>query len=283
MTPDVEVLGPSSWNTLIRLDALPDPRPQTIFARASWDTVGGTSAGKALHLRNLGRPARLTTVLGDDDAGLRVRQALLEAGVDVDPLTVAGPSERHTNLMTEAGQRLSIYVSTPAEPAVPTTVTTRIQSAKAAVVDLAPWTRELVVGLDGRHPNVWTDVHDYDGAAEFHAPFVSTASYVFMNADAVGRPGELMHRLVDDGVSVVVCTLGAEGAMAVDARHDEWHVPAARVERIVDTNGAGDGFLAGFLHATLDGAGVEPALRAGADQAARALRTRHLSPLLQQA
>ena len=51
---------------------------------------------------------------------------------------------------------------------------------------------------------------------------------------------------------------------------------------VVDSNGAGDGFFAGFLAAHLDGADVAAALRAGAQQATRALGTVQLSPLLEQ-
>jgi sugar/nucleoside kinase (ribokinase family) len=127
---------------------------------------------------------------------------------------------------------------------------------------------------------VWTDIHDYDGSAEFHRPFIEAASYVFMNADGLGQPLDFMHATVDAGARVVVCTLGAEGAIAVTANHALHRVPAVPVPEVVDTNGAGDAFMAGFLHATLDGAAVDAALAAGARQAARALGTVHLSPLL---
>jgi hypothetical protein len=65
--------------------------------------------------------------------------------------------------------------------------------------------------------------------------------------------------------------MGAQGAVAVDRDHQEWRVEAAPVDLVVDTNGAGDAFFAGTLHATLDGAELIEALRAGTRQAVRAL------------
>src|SRR5690606_22768559 len=64
---------------------------------------------------------------------------------------------------------------------------------------------------------IWTDLHDYDGVAEFHAPFLAAADYVFCNADRLADPLELLRSVVAHGAKVAVCTLGADGAVAVDA------------------------------------------------------------------
>jgi hypothetical protein len=64
--PQVLVAGPVSWNRIVRLDALPQPRPHTVFARGHHDTVGGTSAGKALNLASLGAAVTLSSVVGGD-------------------------------------------------------------------------------------------------------------------------------------------------------------------------------------------------------------------------
>ena len=56
------------------------------------------------------------------------------------------------------------------------------------------------------------------------------------------------------------------------------HVPAQAVDDIVDTNGAGDAFLSGFLLAHLEGRDVEACLQLGHTQAARCLRSPQLAP-----
>ncbi|UUT34387.1 PfkB family carbohydrate kinase [Microbacterium elymi] len=76
-----------------------------------------------------------------------------------------------------------------------------------------------------------------------------------------------------------MCTLGADGAVAVDAAGREHRVAAVPVE-VVDVNGAGDAFLVGVLDATLDGAEAPEALAAGARHAATVLTTKHLHPVL---
>ena len=109
MSSSVFIAGPAAWNTIVVLDRLPEPVPHMQFAEATWETVGGTSAGKALSLTGLGRPTQLYALAGDDAAGTRVREALDGAGVAV--RWGAGVTERHLNLMTRDGERVSLYLA----------------------------------------------------------------------------------------------------------------------------------------------------------------------------
>lgn len=275
----IVVAGPVSWNRMVVLDALPAPTPHMEFANAWFDTLGGTSAGKALHLHALGRDVVLDALVGPDEAGSHIRAALARAGVTA-RLHAAARSEQHLNLMTPAGERLSLYLATPDEPAPDAVSSAVIDGADLAVVDLAPRSAELLPAARERGIPIWTDLHDYDGANPFHRPFLEAAEVVFMNADATRDPWGLLARCLEAGPRLAVCTLGAEGAIALDAAGTRTTVPAAPAD-VVDTNGAGDAFFAGFLDAHLAGADVGAALGAGARQAVLALATRSLHPALE--
>ncbi|MGF4043306.1 carbohydrate kinase family protein [Paenarthrobacter nitroguajacolicus] len=215
--PSVAVCGAASWNQLILLDHLPEPVPHMQFARRSWHTIGGTSAGKALHLASLGVNVRLCSPLGTDAEGQRIRSALTAAGIDVEPLA-SEQTERHLNLMSDDGKRVSLYLAVPSTPTE----------------------------------------HELSIAAEAVAA-----------ADVA----------VERGPRLAVCTRGAEGAIALEAsgaRHEVSALPAD----VVDTNGAGDAFMTGFLAATLRGATIDGALTAGAAQARTAVESDHLHPKL---
>jgi sugar/nucleoside kinase (ribokinase family) len=114
VTDYVFIAGPASWNTIVELDRLPEPVPHMQFALGDWETVGGTSAGKALGLAGLGRRTVLHTLLGRDEAGEHVRRLLTAAGVEL-LAGDGGTTERHLNLMTPAGERVSLYLATPQE------------------------------------------------------------------------------------------------------------------------------------------------------------------------
>ena len=117
----VVVNGPASWNTVVRLADLPEPSPHTVAATGYHDGLGGTSAGKAVTLAALGLPTTLVTTLGDDEAATRVLCAL-RAGRHGDRLrvvarhAVAGGTERHVNLVSDDGERVSLYLEQPTAP-----------------------------------------------------------------------------------------------------------------------------------------------------------------------
>lgn len=275
----VFVAGPATWNTIVVLDRLPEPVPHMQFAQESWATVGGTSAGKALSLTGLGRATHLHAIAGHDAEGIRVREALHGAGVQVH--WSDGVTERHLNLMTRDGGRVSLYLSSPEATSgeEDARVRDRMAAADVVVLDLAAEPLRLLPLARRTGTPIWVDVHDYDGAAQFHRPFLHVADAVFCNADRLDDPIAFLRSRIAAGSRLAVCTLGADGAVAVDHEDVEYRIPAVPVE-VIDTNGAGDAFFSGVLDARLHGAGVAAALDAGARSAASVLRSRHLHPLL---
>lgn len=277
-SPRVVVVGPASANEIIHLAALPAPEPGTHFAERAWSTLGGTSAGKALNLAALGADVTLLTVLGDDEVGSLVRASLSAAGVRVVArASRSGACERHVNLMTEAGERVSIYthLPEPAEPWTPADAHEHFAAADVVVADLADHARPWIGWARAAGVPVWADLHDYDGASAFHADFTRADH---LQLSSVRLPGwrEWAARAATERGSDVVVTHGADGSSALDADGRWVEVPGEVVE-VVDTNGAGDAFFAGFLVARWSGADLAASLEAGAAQAAVCLSGPHLA------
>lgn len=273
--PHVLVVGPVSWNVLVHLDDLPDAVPQTLLARRYHETVGGTSAGKALNLRRLGIDVTLSTVVADDEAGARVLARLRAAGVDVQARPAAAGTERHVNLMDAAGRRVSVYLELSRErddggtarPEGPPGLRSALATADAVVVDLADHSRPVLRAALAAGRDVWCDLHDYDGVNPFHEEFAAAARHVVASHERLPDPVRFVRERVDAGAHLAVCTLGADGAVALE-RGGRVERVAAEPADVVDTNGAGDAFLAGFLAAHLAGRPLAERLRAGARAAA---------------
>lgn len=275
--PRVLVVGPASCNEIIHLAHLPAAVSGTHFAQRSWTTLGGTSAGKALNLARLGADVTLLTVLGTDDVASRVRHSLEAAGIRVVSRdSRSGLCERHVNLMTDAGERVSIYSHLP-EPVTEWTraeADAHLAEADVVVADLAWHARPWVAWAQDAGVPVWTDLHDFDGVSAFHAAF-ALADHVQLSSVALPEWRAFASRAAADGSTVVV-THGAEGSAAVGPDGVWAEVPGEPVE-VDDTNGAGDAFFAGFLVARLAGDDLGASLRAGAARAAVCLGGPHLA------
>lgn len=274
----VLVVGPASCNEIIHLASLPGAVSGTHFAERAWSTLGGTSAGKALNLARLGAQVTLLTVLGTDDAAVRVRRSLEAAGVRVVGRdSRSGLCERHVNLMTGAGERVSIYTHLP-EPVTDWTradADEHLAQADVVVVDLAWHARPWVAWAQDAGVPVWTDLHDYDGRSAFHAAF-ALADHVQLSSVGLPEWRTFAERTAAERGGTVVVTHGAEGSAAVGP-DGVWAELAGEHVEVDDTNGAGDAFLAGFLMSALSGDELEDSLRAGAAQAAVCLSGPHLA------
>lgn len=278
MTPRrVFVIGPVSWNILVHVAELPPAQPHTVFAQWHHEGLGGTSAGKALNLRRLGLDVSLCTLLGDDEPGAKIRRALAPSGVELIARRSVNGSERHVNLMDPAGRRVSVYLTLPEASPVPARQQAALATADAVVVDLAEHSRWALPAARALGKPVWCDLHDYDGRSAFHTEFRDVADYLFVSEERLGDPRRFLHEQVAAGKRLVVCTRGARGALALVPGGEIVEVPADPVPEVVDTNGAGDAFFAGFLSAHLAGRPLRDCLRLATGTAASCVGSRELA------
>ena len=258
----VLVNGPASWNMLVDLEALPEPRPHMQIARGHRWGLGGTSAGKALNLARLGIPTTLRTVLGSDPDAAGIGAALAHPRLTLLPDVVEGPSEHHLNLMSAAGERVSIYLDlTGTPPELPGGLLEALDLADIAVIDLATWSVPVLTAAREAGCQIWCDIHDYDGRADFHQPFIYAADVLVVSTDRLTDPEAFLTECLENSTDLAVGTRGRRGAWAISRTEGRYRVDAVTARQVVDTNGAGDAFVAGLLAARLAARPLEESLR----------------------
>ncbi len=276
--PHVVVAGPASWNTLVDVDALPDGVPGTVVARGHRTGLGGTSAGKALSLARLGVDVTLRTALGDDAAAVAIERALDHPRLTLAAARGRGPSEQHLNLMAADGGRYSIYLHLPPEPGpLPGPVRTAVADADVVVADLADHAREVLRLARAAGREIWCDLHDWDGRTEFHREFAEAATVLVVSEDRLPDARAFLTARVAAGARWAICTRGSRGAVALGHTEGWVDVPAVPVDTVVDTNGAGDAFVAGTLLGRLEGRPLDVCLRLGAEAGALAVGSTDLA------
>jgi sugar/nucleoside kinase (ribokinase family) len=179
---------------------------------------------------------------------------------------------------------VSIYLTLPEvdgaapdDAAVLTRQDAALAAADAVVVDLSDHSRRALRRARAAGKAVWCDLHDYDGGSAFHTEFRDAADHLFLSDERLGDPEAFLRGQIAAGKRLVVCTRGARGAVALAPGGDLIDVPAEPVDDLVDTNGAGDAFFAGFLHAHLAGRPVRECMVAATRAAAACVRSRDLA------
>jgi ribokinase len=273
----IAVVGSVNLDIVIGVDRHPAPG-DTVLGGDRVDLPGGKGANQAVAAARLGREVAIVGRVGDDAAGRRLRSGLAEEGVDVahlatDPQAPSGvaliavaPDGENTIIVSPgangrvgasdvaaARELLGEAAVTVLQLEIPQAAVDAALAAARGTVVLNPapareLSAEALAAVDVLVPNRG-ELGLLAGAA---AP-----------ADA-GAAITLARSL--RGPRAVVVTLGAEGALVVEASRVE-RVPAPVVEAI-DATGAGDTFCGALADALSRGAELVEATRWGVAAAA---------------
>lgn len=252
-------------------------------SRAYTMSFGGAEANVAIALTRLGVDATWISRLGADPVGTFIARELRAEGVEVitsiddDAPTGFMLKERRTSSMASVsfwrkGSAASKLLpeDVPGEALAAATLlhTTGIafalsDQARDTAFDVLERAQSigLAISFDVNHRSKLWNERD---AAAVYERIIPSCSVVFAGDDEArmivgdGEPIELAMRLRDLGAKDVVIKLGAQGCAAlIDGIIHE--MPARRVD-VVDTVGAGDAFVAGYLAELATGAPAEQRL-----------------------
>ncbi|MEU3607549.1 adenosine kinase [Streptomyces sp. NPDC035033] len=257
---DVLVLGGAGVDTIVYVPELPLPYADSYMIRPGIETrAGQTGDFVALGVSALGLRAHHLDMLGDDPAGELVRALHRDRGIALTEVPQPAGTKRAVNLVGPDGRRLSLYDDSRSRESdrFPEDLVRGLAAAcRHAHVSI---THPCAFALPLLHEaglGVSTDLHDWDGENPYHEPFAYGADVVFVSTAALPDPEATARRILERGrAEAVVVTAGAEGSyLFTRAGGGPVHVPAVAPRRpVVDSNGAGDAYAAGFLFGRLTG------------------------------
>ena len=238
--------------------------------------LGGAPANLAFAGARLGRQTALQGKIGQDEFGHMALRHLASVGVRVDLIQMSRQARTGLTFVEvneEGERRFLFYRSSSADMTLTLADVdlTAVQGcrvvhtgtnllmfppareANLAVLDAARAEGALVSMDANLRPHLWPDrsqmiPYVMDAIDRVDVLKVNEDEYATLFGEL--PPQEVFETVLSPrGVGLFVLTLGSEGAIAVTARHTVRR-PAPRVT-VIDTTGAGDGFLAGMLCALL--------------------------------
>lgn len=275
-TNDVLVLGGAGVDTIVYVPELPLAYADSYLVPAIERRAGQTGDGVALGLHALGLRTHHLDLLGDDHEGELVRDLHARHGVPFTAVTSAAGTKRAVNLVDPAGRRLSLYDISRGDDAdrfPPALVAALAADSRHVHVSITHPGRHTIDDLLGTGISISTDLHNWDGVNAYHEHFAHTADLVFLSTTALRDHETTMRQVIAKGrAHTVVATAGAEGSYLLTRDDDVVrHVGVAPLPApAVDSNGAGDAYVSGFLFGWLGGAPALTSARYGAIAGAHA-------------
>ena len=265
----VLVVGLVNIETTLRVPGFPiDYFPVTYPFFGVRSAVSGTGWNVAKALATLGHEVRLASLVGTDRAGRWAREEIVAAGVDdaavIDALTATPASV----VLVDPSGRRQVHtdlkdVQEPGTVFPLDRIDAALDGCDLMVAGNLNLTRPLLGRARAAGVPVVTDVHvlaDLDDA--YNRDFMAAARLLFLSDEGLGGRdpatvlGDLRARY---GPDVVVLGRGGAGAMLLGPGGLA-QAAAVAPRGVVNTVGAGDALLAGYVHGHLAGADPGTAL-----------------------
>lgn len=275
------------------VDEFPPPGGLRTFDELTL-TTGGCAMNCSVALARMGLDCRMIVKVGDDILGKFVCDEAVRHGIDTGGLIRAdGEGTPFTFVCVHrGGQRSFIHTTgTNATLCLEDIDLELVRSARFCSVSGAM----VMPTLDGEQTGellrlarqggavtlldtVYTDAAD---GATWRAKMFPPLQYVdyFVPSEpeagamtGLSEPGEMARALQEQGARQVVVKLGERGVFCRDADGGEHEVPAYRVNNVVDTTGAGDAWVAGFVAGLSQDASMVEAAQLGNAVAAHCIQ-----------
>jgi acarbose 7IV-phosphotransferase len=266
---DVMVVGGAGIDTIVRVPELPVPYADSVLVEPIESYVAHTGTAVALGARALGLRVKFVDFLGEDTFGEMVLRRFAEEKLDFSWLPSQAGTTRAVNLVSADGRRMSFYDprGVPGQRLPEAFYEDWLARSRHVHVCIVDHARHVLPAALRRGATISTDLHDWDGVGEHQKDFAYAADHVFMSAANLGtrRDAVLTEVLARGRARTAVATDGARGAyLAVRDVPDVRHFPAVTPPApVVDSNGAGDAFVSGFMSGVLRGAVPEECMRRG--------------------
>lgn len=208
--------------------------------------AGGNAVNVAIHARRAGAQSAYWGVVGQDQAGLVIKEALAAEGVETNHLTTAPGTTAHAVIeLTEGDRRF-----TDSDDGVSAFSLDENDLATLTAYDIAhtAYTGSLVGSLDMMAARVRLS---FDFGSKLDAYYIGEAlGHLALASFSAAQATDsgcrlLIERALSGGAETVLVTRGRNAAMFHDGNH-LYNQPVSPVEP-VDTLGAGDAFIARVL------------------------------------
>ena len=234
--------------------------------------LGGGPLNVAVYYRRLGGEASYIGAVGKDHFGDLMKEGIAHKGVDISHLHIEEGTTALTKVEIVEGDR----VFGDYDEGVMTDFRLRPED-----LEFIKQHQAVVSGIWGHNADFFPElkaaglitVYDYSTHIQDSADraYLAEMDYIFYSADKLSLEAlkEEMLALRAETPATIIATRGDQGSLCLDGQ--EFYSFGIIPAKVVDTIGAGDSFIAGFLYSRFRGQDIEASLKKGAETSAETI------------
>lgn len=232
---------------------------------------GGNAVNVAVYLTRLGEKAAYVGVVGRDEVGDALLGAVSARGVDISHVQRAEGHTAVTRIELVDGERvMGAYDEGVMADFTLSEDDVAFLGAHRYVISVI-WghAQAYFAGIRALGAKIAFDASTAPFSPRAQAALGDTDYFFFSAQEDTSELRAGMERLHAGGPELVIATLGSRGSLAFDGR--EFYAFGTLPCAVVDTLGAGDSYIAGFMAGVARGADVADCMRLGATCAAETI------------
>ena len=248
--------------------------------------LGGQPTNLAVNMALLTRRAAIAACIGNDGFGHFIFDQIEASKVITDHIQFTDEAPTSVAIITRQAQTADFLISRGADAHLRSTSSIEQAAAKSRIVHTSAFglsreparstilgalkiAREAgnIVSLDPNyHPKNWPDRPDFLSILKTAYQYVSITKPSMDDCVRLfgpeKEPIDYARCFLEWGCQTVALSMGSRGILLATASDGFYHVESNDIP-VIDSTGAGDAFLAGFLSSMLDGLSVTEAARIG--------------------
>jgi len=236
----------------------------SLFASHTSTHLGGTGAGKALAMAKFKKNTTLVCQAGEKDiAYLRDE---LDTQMIKTHILLTNETEKHTNIMHGENHRLSIFTAFPTDAQnINEFITDQMLNESDLIfLNINSFCKPIIPRLYAHKEKVVIDLHDYKVGSSYHQEFLDVGSYLFTSCIYLKNQVEFLEESMRQyNLKASIITCNKEGAMGIDQSGVLRVSNALEGIKMIDSNGAGDAFVVGFMMKYIENNDLQDALLFG--------------------
>jgi len=237
-------------------------RGETVFGSEYLTGFGGKGANPCVMAARLGATVSLVGKVGKDENGSAYLAHLAQENIDISHVGVEeGISTGIATILVESstGENQIVIVPGANQLLQPQHVQAAAQliqgcSVLSTVLEIQPEVVLAALKL-GKEKGLTTVLNAAPARADLEPEILENTDILIVNqteAEIIsGLQGDwkvTTSKLKELGCKNIIVTLGSEGAVLIQENTDAVHIPGTKVEKVVDTTGAGDAFVGSLTY-----------------------------------